>query len=89
MRKRRGKCAPASVEMERGSWSCAQTTESPVEKGLVAKPGDSFRAGSWSPPFPLRSSDTNSFFLHLWGGFEEVSGADLWVKDRGGRTPPD
>lgn len=43
MRKRRGKCAPASVEMERGSWSCAQTTESPVEKGLIAKPRDSFR----------------------------------------------
>ena len=27
------------------------------------------------------------FFLHYWGGFEEVSGEDLGVKDRGGRIP--
>lgn len=51
---KRGRCSAASVDIGGGSWylSSVQTIESPVGKGLFAKPRASFSA-AWSPPYLL------------------------------------
>lgn len=52
----RGRCALASVDMEGTVWCLCliQTTESPVGKGLVAKPRGAL-SRPWGPPYLLHT----------------------------------
>lgn len=64
LEKSRGKCVLATGDMEGGGWylCSVQTTESPVDKGVVAKPSFS---GPWSPPFPLNAAQILIVFFFI------------------------